>query len=77
MDDYGMDNQSKQGKEYEPEERCDATDHDESLINTYTDCGLPAVWGLVNEESGATIWHCAKHQGEYRDAANAIADSYR
>ena len=58
-------------------QRCDATDHDESLINTYAECGLPAVWGLVNEESGATIWHCAKHQGEYRDAANAIADSYR
>jgi hypothetical protein len=59
------------------QQRCDATDHDESLINTFTECGLPAVWGLVNKESGATIWHCQKHTDEYRDAANAIADSYR
>ena len=56
------------------QERCDATDNDESLIKSGTECGLPAVWGLYNKESGATIWHCEKHRDEYDDAHRAILD---
>ena len=64
MDDYGMDNQSKQGKEYEPEQECTSTTNEESICYDPTEretCDQPAVWGQVNKQTGATIWHCQTH----------------
>ena len=43
---------------------CESTTNEESLFYDPTEqdtCHEPAVWGQVNEESGATIWHCQTH----------------
>lgn len=46
------------------EQTCTSTTNEESICYDPTEqdtCNEPAVWGQVNEQTGATIWHCQKH----------------
>jgi len=43
---------------------CESTTNEESICydpKGLDTCDEPAVWGQVNEETGATIWHCQTH----------------
>ena len=46
------------------QQTCTSTTNEESACYDPTGqetCNEPAVWGQLNEETGATIWHCQTH----------------